>query len=384
MLAQIIVSTALVLLLPVNSLAYTETKQTTTTKQIELDNLREQIETTTKDLRRDKKALDAHIKQLAKVETQLSNINRDIHQRTQSMQQVQQSLNKLNHHRHQLNQKLGYQQQQLAEQVKAAYMQGTQPAVKMLLNIQNAEYLSRVMTYYDYIHKTQLQVISAAKQTLAELDSNQTQINQQQKTLSKTQNELMKQQKVLTAKQSDRQQMIDKIKEKLKSKSLALEKLRDDERQLETVIAKQQYRQKIPAPLDSKALSKLKGQLNWPISGEVMHHFGERIQNKLNWKGIVIKGQPGMSVITPAAGRVAFADWMRGFGLLMIVDHGHGFLTLYGRNQVLYKQPGDDVAPGEVIGLVGTSGGFSESGLYFEIRHHGLPVDPEKWLSKEA
>lgn len=387
MLAKLLLSTTILASLTIAPIAHAEDKPNKTiSKEVQLGEVRGQIDEASKSLKRDKKALDAHLKQLAKIEKQLQEINRELHERNENLSLLKDKLSGLNSERDQLEEKLAVQQQQLNEQLRAAYMQGKQPAMKVLLNLQNADNLSRIMMYYDYLHKTQLNSINEMKYTLEKLDNNQSAIDEKHQAINKSRTELRRKREQMEAKLKDRQQWIDKIQTKLKSKSLALEKLREDARNLETVIAKQQLKKhnKKTASNVKQNLAPLKGQLNWPVSGDVEHHFGDKIQNKLNWKGIVINGQPGMSVIAPAAGNVVFADWMRGFGLLMIVDHGHGFLSLYGRNQVLYKQPGDSVAPGDVIGLVGTSGGFDKSGLYFELRHHGMPVDPEKWLTKEV
>lgn len=357
-------------------------KDSNSTSGRPLSQIKEQIIETTRTLQQDKKVLDAHQKQLSVIEKQLNDLNRNISQRQHHLYGVEHKLSLLNQQRQRLNGQLQQQQYKLAEQIKTTYMQGPQPALKLLLNVQNAEHLSRLLKYYDYIYQSRLNAIQESRNTIAHLDENQSQIMLESQNLLTAKQSLLQQQQNLQAKLSDRQQWVEKIQDKLKSKTLELDKLRDDARALETVVTQQKH-QPQQFISGSVAFNKLKGRLPWPIQGNVEHRFGEKIQNDLQWKGVVINSPAGTRVVSPAAGRVVFADWMRGFGLLMIIDHGQGFLTLYGRNQVLYKQPGDAVTSGEAVGLVGMSGGFAKSGLYFEIRQNGSPVDPEKWFQTE-
>jgi septal ring factor EnvC (AmiA/AmiB activator) len=129
-------------------------------------------------------------------------------------------------------------------------------------------------------------------------------------------------------------------------------------------------------------LAQSKGKLTRPASGEIQQLFGKRRQGQVRWKGIVVNSSEGSPVLAVQDGKVLYADWLKGFGLVTIVDHGEGYMTVYGRNQALLKQPGDPVLQGETIGLVGSSGGQASPGLYFEIRHKGKALNPKSWLKQ--
>ena len=132
-------------------------------------------------------------------------------------------------------------------------------------------------------------------------------------------------------------------------------------------------------------MSEKSDHLPWPTIGKTVTHFGARVeQSDLKWSGILVRAPEGRDVTSIFPGTVVFADWLKGFGQLVIIDHGQGYMSLYGRNRNLYKQLGESVEAGERIAQVGQSGGFSESGLYFEIRHNGRPLDPERWLRRQA
>ena len=134
---------------------------------------------------------------------------------------------------------------------------------------------------------------------------------------------------------------------------------------------------------DGSPFEQLKGKLALPVKGVVSNKFGTpRPESSVLWKGLFLRAISHQSVKAVAAGRVVFADWLRGFGNLLILDHGKGYMSLYGNNEALYKQVGDVLRGGDTIATVGNSGGNEESGLYFELRHEGQPMDPMKWISK--
>ena len=142
---------------------------------------------------------------------------------------------------------------------------------------------------------------------------------------------------------------------------------------------------KMQMPASNHPFNKLKGQLPWPTSGKVLHNFGsQRVANKVRWQGVLISAPEGNPVFAVHQGRVVFADYLRGQGLLLIIDHGSGFMSLYAHNQSLFKNLGDWVNAGEQVASVGQSGGQSNSALYFELRYKGEPTDPRPWLKKAA
>jgi septal ring factor EnvC (AmiA/AmiB activator) len=138
----------------------------------------------------------------------------------------------------------------------------------------------------------------------------------------------------------------------------------------------------IPAEADGQQpFHSRKGKLRWPARGRLAQRFGAPRSGGLRWRGVMIEAQEGGEVRAVSQGRIAFSDWMRGFGLLLIIDHGDGYMSLYGHNQTLYKEVGEWVDTGEVVALLGASGGRTESGLYFEMRHKGRPINPVHWCA---
>ena len=192
----------------------------------------------------------------------------------------------------------------------------------------------------------------------------------------------------LKASQQQQQQYLNKNKDK-RSKTLAslsqklltskqqLAKLKAEEANLTAALKKLTVL--IRAEVDLAGLSKLKRQLSWPVKGRISHSFGSRKQGYLKWKGVLLSAPIGRQVQTIHSGTILFSDWLKGYGLLTVIDHGNGYMSLYAHNQTLLKAVGDRVETGEPIALVGQSGGQDQAGLYFEIRHQGKAVNPKLW-----
>jgi murein hydrolase activator len=160
-----------------------------------------------------------------------------------------------------------------------------------------------------------------------------------------------------------------------------LVRLRDEERRLVDLVT--ELGALLAAfPVDSEEpFPRLRGRLAWPVTGDIAGEFGRPRGGGLRWNGMLLSAPEGAAVRSVYHGRVAFADWLQGLGLLMVIDHGDGYMTLYGHNDALLKEPGDWVRPGEAIGEVGRTGGRADPALYFEIRHRGEPVDPRAWIA---
>ena len=189
----------------------------------------------------------------------------------------------------------------------------------------------------------------------------------------------------MEASRKERKKVVRSLKAEIKSKGQQLDGLLADEQELKSLLqALTEALSDIPAaPGDHKPFAKLKGKLKWPTSGRRLKAYGEsRRIGSLRWQGVVIAGKEGQEVKAVSHGRVAYADWLRGYGLLLIIDHGDGYMTLYGHNQSLFREVGDWVEKGEVIAAVGNSGGIDNHALYFEIRKDGKPTDPIRWCRR--
>ncbi len=273
----------------------------------------------------------------------------------------------------------------LARYVRAAYATGRQDQFKLLLNQENPATLSRALTYYAYFNRERAERIHALAMDLQNLADIENSITRDTARLARLQEQKATARERLAAQRQRRRDVIARLGRELGDQGARLERLRQDEQTLAELVAGL-ARELADIPADQTRqvpFRTLKGKLPWPSAGKIRHRFGTpRGSGDLSWKGVLVMARPGTPVQAISHGRVAFADWLRGFGLLMIIEHGDGYMSLYGHSESLFKDVGDWVEAGEIIGKVGDSGGREMSGLYFEIRHLGTPVDPTRWCGR--
>ena len=273
----------------------------------------------------------------------------------------------------------------LARYVRAAYATGRQDQFKLLLNQENPATLSRALTYYAYFNRERAGRIRALATNLQELADIKKSIDRDSTELARLRERKSAARERLADQRRRRQEVVAKLAELLVDQDARLTRLRQDEQKLEelvTALAKE-LADIPPAEIRQVPFRELKGTLPWPTVGSIRYRFGTpRAGGDLSWKGVLVTARPGTPVHAVSHGRVAFADWLRGFGLLMIIEHGDGYMSLYGHSESLFKDVGDWVEAGELIGKVGDSGGRETSGLYFEIRHRGTPVNPMRWCGR--
>jgi septal ring factor EnvC (AmiA/AmiB activator) len=272
---------------------------------------------------------------------------------------------------------------QLAAQVRAAYMSGSQEKIKLLLNQRDPATLGRLMAYYDYLNDYRADNIAAVTDEIRKLDELRSQISAEEARLSALANSRYAELGELNSAQEEREALLSSLREKLETEGQEVDRLAAQEQDLTRLIAEltsilSDY------PISSEEpFSKHKGKLTWPVAGTLIHDFGQpRVGGKIKWNGVVMAAPRGREVRAVYHGRIAFADWLAGLGLLVIVDHGEGYMTLYGYNETILKNAGDWVAPGDVIATVGDSGGQPRSGVYFELRRGAKPVDPRQWVTR--
>ncbi|WP_448212666.1 murein hydrolase activator EnvC family protein [Colwellia sp. MEBiC06753] len=269
------------------------------------------------------------------------------------------------------------QEQALAYQLRTAYSTGQHDYLKMLFNQEQSALVQRSITYYQYLNKARIKEIEQFKATITRL---QTVAKSQEQKLSEleTLKEDQKNQKIALEKnKTQRKKTLQALRQELLSSKELLNKLEQEEENL--VAALQKLANENALANNLKGLGALKRQLKWPVNGRIKHSFGTRKQGYLRWKGVLMSADVGAQVNSVHAGKVLFADWLKGYGLVTVIDHGAGYMSLYGHNQALLKNVGDTVETGEPIALVGQSGGQNEPGLYFEIRHGGKAVNPKIW-----
>jgi len=275
------------------------------------------------------------------------------------------------------------QQKQLAGQLKSAFMAGNYDFAKMFFNQDDAGRFERTLTYYQYLNEARQEQIGKFRALVIELEQlNKTLVEKTQRLESflVTQKQQSSQ---LREQQTARHQKLKQLDRQIKSDTAKVNQLQQEERSLMNAIEQAEIDARSRTKDEDVVLTGLaqsKGKLTRPAGGKIQQLFGKRRQGQVRWKGIVINSSEGSPVQAVQDGKVLYADWLKGFGLVTIVDHGEGYMTVYGRNQALLKQPGDPVLQGETIGLVGSSGGQSSPGLYFEIRHKGKALNPKSWL----
>ena len=322
------------------------------------------------------KSLQAELRQselkIAKAATALNTTEKEL----KANQQEQRALKK---RQGEIKQKLAQQQDILAKQIRSAFMTGNHDYAKMLLNQENPAKFERNITYYQYLNKARRELIDEFRQLGDELTQVNLTLIEKQDRLQNLLDRQQAQQATLTQEQASRKQTLSKVQSAIESDAAKIEELQANEQNLRKAIAEAE-RLAAQKPTSFDGLAKLKGKLLKPADGRVRKLFGTKRQGQVRWKGVIVEGNEGSNVIAIHHGKVLYANWLRGFGLVIVLDHGNGYMSLYGHNQALLHQAGDTVTAGEPIALVGQSGGQSSPNLYFEIRYKGDPVNPTQWI----
>jgi septal ring factor EnvC (AmiA/AmiB activator) len=262
--------------------------------------------------------------------------------------------------------------------LRAAYRLGGDDFIKQLLNKQSAADLDRLIRYHGYFGAERLNLIEDYKNLLQQLAASETVLNEQKAQRNRHLLELKEQRQEMRSQRKGRAQSISKLAEQKRNKSVQQKTLLADSQRLQTLI---QNLVLDSEGFDDSSILDAKGKLPAPLKGLLAHRFGEqRAGGQLSWRGIKIKADLGTPITAIFRGRVVFADWLRGFGLMTIIDHGEGYMTMYGFCDVLSKKTGDWIESGETIGSAGSSGGQDDPGVYFELRQDGKVSNPEKWL----
>ena len=334
-----------------------------------------QQQTSLKQQRRQRSKLE---KQLKQQEVKLGTLAKTHRQSQQEAKQLGQQTQNLKKEQSALSKQEAQQQALLAKQLKSAYMTGQHDLSKMLLNQSQAGDSERMLAYYKYLNKARLQELDELEKTMARLAEVEKELQTKQSRL----NRVVEQQKTELAKlrqqQQARKKTLTEMETLVNTQADQLKRLKDSETNLKSELVRLQEE---AARLEVKlnGLKSKRGKLIWPTAGKLANRFGTRKGGQLRWKGVYIQSQSGEAVKTVEQGKVLFADWMKGFGLVIVIDHGDDYMTLYAHNQALLKQVGDTVTRDEVIALVGQSGGQKQAGLYFEIRHKGRALNPSRW-----
>ena len=378
----------------------------------DLSDLHEKIQALKKELDSNQEAHKDATDELKISETAISSANKKLWDINQKQKQNKNTLNSLKKQSLNLNENLSQQQQQLSHLLRQQYMYGDQTYSQLILQNKNPSDIARDVKYFSYITKEHAKVIDGMQTNLVKVKklNNQTALTLQEVANLKAKQEAEK--KELEQQKQEKSTVVKTLSKQISAQRNEINKLKRDEKSLSNLVERlakiipktmlkktkkvtKKKQDKIDDGNHEKIASNdatptnaysgsnfaaLKGKLHLPVRGDVTNRFGAaREDTGVTWKGLFIKSAEGNDVKTVADGRVVFADWMRGFGNMIIVDHGSGYMSLYGNNQAVLKSVGDDVNAGDAIASVGNSGGNESNGLYYELRRQSKPFDPMSW-----
>jgi septal ring factor EnvC (AmiA/AmiB activator) len=273
----------------------------------------------------------------------------------------------------------------LARQVRSSYMAGREELFKLLLSQESPAALGRMLVYFDYYNRARSQRLAAVAAELAKLDELDAATARVEAQLAALEAAQAREVATLEKSRDERRAVVAKLDASVRDGNAAVSKLRAEEQRLANLVQRLgEVMAGFPVDTD-EPFAQSKGKLAWPVQGRIAANYGQaRGAAPVKWNGVLLEAAAGTPVRAVHRGRVAFADWLQGLGLLVIVDHGGGYMSLYGHNEALLKESGDWVEPGEPIAQVGDTGGQTRPALYFEIRLNGEPVNPSTWMAKRA
>lgn len=348
-------------------------------EQSDLESIQQQIKNKQTQINQQLQAAKKLQDNLKVVELQIAKSVVELSKTQVSLHDNQQKLSELRKVQKKYLASLDKQKSVLAKQIRSAYMTGNYDFAKMLLNQQDAANFERTITYYQYLNKARKSQIDNFNSLVKELQKVNAELIDNQSDLERLKGKQLEQQQTLKANQTQREKTFVAMRNAIESEEVKIAQLQINEKNLlEALTRAQQQTKKLDVTLSG--LNDFKGRLLMPAKGNLRKMFGRFRQGQIKWKGVVINGTAGNSVIAIHDAKVLYSDWLRGFGLVTVLDHGDGFMSLYGHNQALLKQAGEVVEAGEAIALLGQSGGQSRPNLYFEIRHKGKPINPVSWL----
>ncbi len=400
--------------------------------------LRKKLLTLKEDIGKTEKARGHAADSLSASEAAISNANRSLRELAAEQERTKKRLEKLTISQEALETAVAQQRNRLEKMLRGQYVGGQDDRVKLLLSGDNPNRIARELRYLGYVSAEQSKAIDILQQNLAAIEANKLDAEEARNALEDIADEQREQKALLEKEKNKRKALLLQLSSQLSSQRKQAGNLSRDEERLSSLVeklaaliaqqrkaeeeeAKRRARAKAeqkekqaakgrsadksaerpeasppkvasktapesepepPTVSDGSGFASMKGKLKLPVKGELMASFGARRADGPNWKGLFITAAEGAEVKAIAAGEIIFADWMRGFGNLLVVDHGGQYMTIYGNNQSLLKRPGDKLKAGEVIATVGNSGGNEQSGLYFEMRYQGRAIDPSSWMNR--
>jgi septal ring factor EnvC (AmiA/AmiB activator) len=352
--------------------------------EAQLERVRERIEVLRSEMRADVEKRDAIAARLRDSEEQVAAASRRLGSIRADREASGQRLRELEARQSQHQVALAGERDALARQIRSAYMNGRQERLKLILNQQDPASLGRLMVYYGYFNRLRAERIESVAAELAEIDRIGAELGRGQARLRALETARAAELEDLEAARRERQASLSALAGRIAASGGEVAGLEVDAQVLEKLVAELRRALADLPVTGQQPFEEVRGRLSWPIEGRLISDFGEpRAGGRLKWNGVLIGAERGADVRAIHHGRVAYADWLPGLGLLLVIEHGGGYLSLYGHNLSIARGVGDLVAPGEVIGEVGDSGGRAEPALYFEIRRAREPLDPHRWIARK-
>jgi len=351
-------------------------------EEAELEALRGRMTDMRRALESDQGKRSAAETELRKVETDIGERNAALRRLRDQQSETARRIGELERERVVVEARIGVERDSLAAQVRAAYVTGRNERLKLLLNQQDPAHLGRMVVYYDYFNRMRRDTIASVAADLARLNA----VATEQETEAMRQRQLEQRQSQeldkLEQARARRAEVLVAVDASIRAKGDAIAEMETQAATLEKLVEElREVLRDFPVEADAP-FADVKGQLAWPLRGRLLRDLGQpRAQGRLKWDGVLVGAAPGTQVKAVYHGRVAYADWLTGLGLLVILEHGDGYLTLYGHNESVFKSVGEWVAPGETIAEVGDSGGQAQPALYFEIRRGRQPQNPHRWFA---
>ncbi|MEZ5483874.1 MAG: peptidoglycan DD-metalloendopeptidase family protein [Lysobacteraceae bacterium] len=349
-----------------------------------LKSIRAQIAEVNRALDAIKAQQDTATKQLREADKAVASASRTLQDTDTALDEQQQKLDALETQRSELGQRLGKQRESLSALLRLAYAMGRDQRLKLLLAQDRLDEAARALAYQRYFQRDQVERIRQLLADLDELRALGEAVAEQSRVLDAARAEQTAALEQLQQERGEQQKVVDALAGQYQDGSQRLKRLADDEKALVALIARlTDIFADIPRQAgDAQPITQQKGRLPWPLEARIRVGFGGTLPDGRTSRGWLLDASAGSKVQAVAAGRVAFSDWLRGYGLLVILDHGDGYMSLYAQNEALLREVGDWVGAGEIVSSVGRSGGQSVPGLYFELRHRSKPVDPRTWLQR--
>ncbi|OFZ98609.1 MAG: hypothetical protein A2Z44_11470 [Betaproteobacteria bacterium RBG_19FT_COMBO_58_11] len=360
----------------------------------ELGELRERIDRLKREIESAEENKADVLDQLKQSEQSVSHINRSLHELGRDQQAANATLAQAQTESNQLRAHIQSQQSLLSKLLYQQYVNGSQDTLRLVLSLQNPNDISRQVAYYGYLSRSRATLLTSLRHDLKQAEAAEAVVREKNLELTQIQAKQQAEKHALQKEANTRRVMLTKLDKQIGARRKQVTQLERDERRLTQLV--ERLARVVPAKSKAKPrkageranpasgdFTQLKGRLKLPVAGELANRFGgQRADTGTAWKGLFIRASAGSAVKALGPGSVVFADWLRGFGNLLIIDHGDGYMSLYGNNEAVLKQEGEQVAAGEVIATVGNSGGNPESGLYFEVRYHSRPIDPLQWVGR--